>query len=181
MRLINRVLGALLALALAVIGFLLVIEVVTHWFSKKPAIVHWHSSYAWLKRTSWNQGSVRVVCIVLAVVGLILLVAELKRSTVARLAADPDQTDTTGIDTAYTRRGVAAAVRAAVSDVDGVRSAKVGVAKRKVTVNATTSARDRANAQSFKDPITTAAEEKLATLKLRKNPSVSVRVEPRSK
>ena len=181
MRLVNRVLGALLALALAVIGVLIVIEVVTHWFSKKPAIVHWHSSYAWFKRTAWNQGSVRVVCIVLGVVGLLLLFAELKRATVSRLAADPGQTDTTGIDTSYTRRGVGTAVKAAVSDVDGVRGVKVFVGKRKVTVEATTSARDRATARSLKDPVTAVAQQKLATLKLRKSPSVSVRVEPRSK
>ena len=41
--------------------------------------------------------------------GLVLLIAELKPARVSRLAADPAQAGADGIDTAYTRRGLAAA------------------------------------------------------------------------
>ena len=180
MRLINRVLAALLALAVIVVGALVVIEVVVHWFTDKPAIVHWHDSYSWAERTRWNQGSVRVTAIALLVVGLLLLAAELRRAKVSRLAADPDQTNTTGIDTAYTRRGAAAAVRSVVMDVDGVRSAKVAVGRRKVTVDAVAGVRDKATAQTFKAPIKAAAQQRLDSLKLKSAPSVSVNVVPRS-
>jgi Family of unknown function (DUF6286) len=181
MRLINRVLAALLALALIVIGALIVIEVVTHWFSNTPAIVHWHKAYAWAARTPWKQGSVRVTCIILAVLGLILLIAELRPAKVSRLAADPAQAGADGIDAAYTRRGAAAAIHAAVSDVDGVRSASVTIKRRRVRVQATTSARDNATAQTLKDPITGAAQTRLTALQLRSQPPVSVHVSPRSR
>jgi hypothetical protein len=166
MRLINRALAALLALALVVVGFLVVIEVVTHWFSDTAAIVHWHNAYSWAGRTTWKQGSVRVSCIVLAVLGLILLVAQLKPAKISRLPADPEQAGAQGIDTAYTRRGAAASIRAAVADVDGIRGAAVTVGRRRVRIEATSSARDRVTAQ---------------TMGLRAAPSLSVRISPRSR
>ena len=181
MRLINRVLAALLSLALIVLGVLVIAEVIAARVGRKPAIVHWRQAYAWAGRTSWNQGSVRVTCIVLAVLGLVLLLAELKRAPVTRLATEPADSDAEVIDTAYTSRGAAAAVRAAVTGVDGVRSASVGVSRRKVTVTAKSSARDKAAAQRLAEPVSAAAEQRLSALQLRKTPSVSARVTPRSR
>ena len=81
----------------------------------------WHPVYAWAKRTTWNAGSVRVTCAVLILLGLVLLIAELKPARVSRLKADPVQPGAAPIDTAYTRRGLATAIRSAVTGVDGVR------------------------------------------------------------
>ena len=99
----------------------------------------------------------------------------------SRLRASSEESGADDIDTAYTRRGTAAAIRAAVSDVDGVRSASVTVARRKVTVNATTSARDKATAQSLREPVTAAVQEKLSRLHLQSVPTLNVRVQPRSR
>ena len=48
-------------------------------------------AYDWARRTTWNAGSVRVACAVLILLGLALLIAELKPARVSRLAADPVQ------------------------------------------------------------------------------------------
>jgi hypothetical protein len=181
MRLVNRLLAALLALALIVLGVLVVIEVVTHWFTNTAAIVHWHQAYTWAGRTSWKQGSVRVTCIILAVLGLILLFAELRPAKVARLPADPAQAGAQGIDTAYTRRGAAASIRAAVVDVDGIRGTSVSVRRRTVRIAATSSARDKLTAQTLKQPVVDAVTARLDALQLRSTPSVSVRISPRSR
>jgi hypothetical protein len=181
MRLVNRVLAALLALALIVVGVLVVIEVVTHWFSDTAAIVHWHQAYSWAGRTTWKQGSVRISCIIVAVFGLILLVAELKPGKVSRLPADPAQAGAQGIDTAYTRRGAAASIRAAVVDVDGIRATSVTIKRRTVRIAATSSARDRVSAQTLKQPVVDAVRARLEALQLRSTPSVSVRISPRSR
>lgn len=181
MRHVNRVLAALLGLALIVLAALLIIEVVSYRAAGKSAIVHWRSAYSWAGRTTWKQGSVRVACVLLVVAGVVLLIAELKRAKVSRLAADPDATDATGsIDTAYTRRGVATAVRSAVLDVDGVRATSVKVNRRKVTVAATSSARQKAAAHELTEPVTTAARSRIDALGLRSTLSVSARVQPRS-
>ena len=181
MRHANRVLAALLSLALIAAGVLLIIEVIAGRVGNRPAVVDWRPAYDWAKRASWNAGSIRVACAVLILLGLALLIAELKPARVSRLAADPAHADVAGIDTAYTRRGMAAAVRSAVTGVDGVRGASVKVRRRKVTVAATTTARDKATVRSLRDPIVAAARQRLTDLKLRRTPSLSVRVTPRSR
>ena len=153
MRHANRVLAALLSLALIVGGVLLIIEVIADRVSHHPAVADWHPAYDWAKRTTWNTGSVRVACVMVIVLGLVLLIAELKPARVSRLAADPAQAGAAGVDTAYTRRGLAAALRSAVTGVDGVRAASVKVKRRKVTVAATAAAGGKAAARSLRDLI----------------------------
>jgi hypothetical protein len=100
-----------------------------------------------------------VTCAVLILAGLVLLIAELKPARVSRLAADPGQAGAAGIDTAYTRRGLAAALRSAATGVDGVRGASVKVTRRKITVTATTAAQDSAAARGLRDPVLAAVRD----------------------
>jgi hypothetical protein len=181
MRLANRVLAALLSLALIVVSVLLIAEVIADRTSHHPAVVHWRSAYNWAEHTTWNAGSIRVICGILIVAGLVLLIAELKPARVSRLPADPSEAGADAIDTAYTRRGLAAAIRSAVAAVDGVRSTAVKVRRRKVRIAAVASAQDRAAARSLHDPIADAARQRLTALKLRRTPAVAVRVSPRSR
>jgi hypothetical protein len=181
MRYANRVLAALLSLAVITAGVLLIIEVIADRASNRPAVVDWQPAYDWARRTTWNAGSIRVTCAVLILAGLVLLIAELKPSRVSRLAADPDQAGAAGIDTAYTRRGLAAAIRSAVTGVDGVRAASVKVKRRKITVAATAAAQGKAAARSLRDPVSAAARQRLTALKLHREPTVAVRVTPRSR
>jgi len=177
----NRVMAALLSLVLVVTGVLLIIEVIADRLSHRLSVVDWHPAYGWAKHTTWNAGSVRVTCVVLILLGLVLLIAELKPARVSRLAADPAQAGAADIDTAYTRRGLAAAVRSAVTGVDGVRGASVKVKRRRVAVAATVAGQNRAAARSLRDPISDAVGQRLRSLKLRREPSVSVRVMPRNR
>jgi hypothetical protein len=180
MRLANRVLGALLSLAVMAGGVVLIVEVIASRAGHRPALVPWHTAYDWARRTTWTAGSVRGVCGVLIVLGLILLIAELKPARVTRLVADPADAGAAGIDTAYTRRGLAATIRSAAIGVDGVRGASVTVRRRKVSVAATATARDRAAARSLQEPVAAAVGQRLTALRLRRAPSVSVRVRPGS-
>ena len=176
MRLVNRLLAALLSLALIVAGVLVVVEVVAQRLGRNPAIVDWQQLHDWAKRTPWQQGSVRVACIVLAILGLLLLVAELKRSRPSRLAVRSDATDA-----AYTRRGVAATIRSAVSEVDGINSASVSVSRRKVKVAATTAGLQPFTAETLREPTTEAARQRLDALELQAPPALSVQVSTRSR
>lgn len=181
MRHANRVLAALLSLAVIAGAVLLIIEVISDRARHRPAVYNWHPAYAWAQRTTWNTGSVRVACVILILLGLILLIAELKPARVSRLPADPAQAGAAGIDTAYTSRGVAAAIRSAVTGVDGVRGASVKVTRRKIRVAATAAAQDKAAARSLRDPVSEAAGQRLTALKLRRPPAMSVRVTSRSR
>jgi uncharacterized protein DUF6286 len=171
MRLVNRLLAALLSLALIGAGVLIVVEVVAQRLGRSPAVVDWPRLYDWSRRTPWQQGSVRVACILLAVAGLLLLAAELKRSKPSRLAVRSETTDA-----AYTRRGVAGTIRSAVSDIDGINSASVSVGRRKVKVAATTAGLQPFTAESLREPTTAAAQQRLDALELQSPPALSVTV-----
>ena len=177
MRHINRLLAALLSLFLIVAGVLLIIEVIADRIHHRPAIVHWHAFYNWAGRTEWQAGVTRFLCIVLVVVGLILLIAELKRPRVSRLRL---MEEVPGIDTAWTRRGIGTAVTAAVRDVDGIRTVSTKVGRRKIAVTTTSSAADQAAADTLREPVTTAAQQRLDSLALRSVPSLTATVKPRS-
>jgi hypothetical protein len=123
--------------------------------------------YDWAERTSWTQGSVRVGSIVIVILGVILLLAQLRRGKPQRLPIDSDVTDA-----AYTRRGVAATIRGAVNDVDGINHSTVTVKRRKITVRATT-------AQSLHEAAAQAPRHRLDTLALSPAPTLAVRVTTR--
>jgi hypothetical protein len=176
MRLINRLLAAVLAAALISAGLLVVVEVIADRITGHAALVDWHPVYEWAARTSWMQGSVRVGAIVIAALGVILLLAELRRGKPKRLRIASDLTDA-----AYTRRGVAATIRTAVNDVDGINHTAVKVKRRKVKVAATTAGRHPYTAQSLREPATAAAQQRLDTLELSPAPRLSVRVTTRSR
>ncbi len=182
MRLLNRLLAALLSLALIVGGVLLIIEVIADRTTHRYVVVNWAGAYHWAERTIWQAGSIRVACIVLLAVGLLLLLAELKRPRVTRLpiATSGDNADY-AIDVAYTRRGVAAALRSSVTQVDGIGAAQVKVKHRSVRIRADAAAHDEAAAQRLQDPATAAAAARLAALRLTSTPSLSVHVNPRSR
>lgn len=181
MRLANRVIAALLTLAVACAGVLLIIEVIAARTGQHAVIVSWHAAYNWAARTAWISGSIRVTAGILIAAGLLLLIGELTPARVSRLAADPSKAGAAGIDTAYTRRGVAAAIRSAVTDVDGVRDASVTVTRRKITIEATAAAQDKAAARTLREPVTTAARQRLAALSLRHASALAVHVNPGSR
>ncbi|MCW2540127.1 MAG: hypothetical protein JWN95_1852 [Frankiales bacterium] len=172
----NRVLAALLSLAIIVVGGLLIIEVVADRINHRPALVHWHHAYEWLGRTEWLAGSVRVTCVLLILVGLVLLAAELKPPRVSRLRVSGSIPNT---DTAYTRRGVATAVQSAVADVDGIRDTSISVSRRKVRLAATAGAADNGAAQQLREPVVEAAQQRLDALQLESAPSLSATIKPR--
>jgi hypothetical protein len=175
-RLINRPLAAVLSVLLIAVGVLVVVEVAADRLVNHSALIHWQRMYDWAERTSWAQGSVRVGSIVIAMLGVLLLLAELRRAAPRRLRVASDVTDA-----AYTRRAVARTLRNAVNDVDGINDTAVTVKRGKITVAAATGGRQPYTAQSLCKPATEAAQQRLDTLNLFPAPTLSVRVATRSR
>lgn len=176
MRFINRVLAALLALGLIIGGLLLVIEVVAQRVGSAPVLVRWDTAYTWANKTTWQSNTLRIVFIVMAIVGLILLIAEIKRTAVRRL---PAASSAGNVDIAFTRRGVASAVQGSATDIDGVRGAIAVVGKKSIKVIATSSSTDIGGAKALTESVADAVQRQVNDLHLDPSPQVTVTMRAR--
>lgn len=177
MRLLNRLLALIVSLALIAGAVVVVVDVVAVRTGHQALAANWLAAYRWAGQVTWVSGEVRLICVLLAVVGLILLALQLKPRRPARLSTDSDNPAT---DAAYTRRGVKQAVRDAVTDVDGVDDAAVTVHRRRLRVRAKAIATEPAPAASLRDTVTQAARSRLDALQLRRSPKLTVRISPRA-
>jgi hypothetical protein len=175
MRFVNRVLAAVVALALVVAGVLIVVEVIAARFSAGTVVVHWRVALRWARRTTWDTSVVQSTCILMAVVGLILVLLELKPRRRRRFKVRSDASDA-----AFTRRGVKTAVQTAVDDVDGVGSAAVKVRRRRIRVRATATAAASHTAASLDDSVRAAAQGRVDSLALDPAPRIVTHVGTRS-
>jgi hypothetical protein len=179
MRLINRPLAFILAAALAAASIILIVEVVAFALhATSPLIVHWTTWYHWAGRTRWNALVVTIWSIILIIAGALMLALQLKPRRVTRLKLRSDDKAT---DAAITRGGLAGALRAAALDIDGISKAAIRVRRRRARITATAAARDRAAADTLRQPVTDAARRPLHDLQLRHPPRLRVRVIPRSR
>jgi uncharacterized protein DUF6286 len=178
MRVANRPLAFILAAALAVAAVLVIIEVIgvaAH--PGGPLVVPWTTWYRWANRTRWDQLVIQIWCGILIAIGAAVLVLELKRPRVTRL---PLRSRHDATDAAVTRRGLAKALRAAATGIDGISAAAVTVGRRRARVTATAAARGRTAAEALRQPVTQTLQERLDEMGLRHPPSLTVHVNTRS-
>lgn len=176
MRVVERILSLLLAVAVILGSVVLALEVLWAAFGQDPLLVPWQSSYARGNAQAWDTPPVRIAAVVLVVIGLLLLLAELTPRRTPRLqmiGSDPT------IDAAITRRSLRSALLNAARQVDGVSSARVTVSRRKASVTATSRLGSADTAQGLTAELETALRERLDSLQLAKTPRLRTRVNPR--
>lgn len=173
MRIVNRPLALVLALALAATGVIVAVEVIADAVGAKPVIVPWTTWEHWAQATQWNRAVVKVWSIILIVIGAVFLLAQLKprRDTRLPLAGHNEHTDA-----AMTHKGLAGAVRGAVLDVDGIAKAETVASRRGVRVRATSSAQDAEAARELSDPVKQAARSEIDSLGLKSTMRVRAKV-----
>ena len=173
MRVFNRLLAFVLALALLATGVILIVEVIAANTNHGPAIFDWHAMYRWGQRNTWQATSVEITCGIVALAGLLLLLPQLRRRRPNRFQV---QVDSAATDAALTRSGVRNVVRGAVEKVEGVSSTRVSVSRNRIKVNATASARTPEVARAVKPAVTEAANGVVESLRLAKPQRVAVSV-----
>ena len=175
MRIANRLLAFVVALALAATGVIVILEVVAARSNAAPLVIHWHSILRWGQRNTWKATSVELACAITAAVGLVLLVPQLIPRRLQRLTIDAGE-DT---DAALSRQGVATAMRGAVTDVEGVVGARVKVGRRRIRVNAYAIAAEPENADELEPRVEEVARQHLAALRLHPERRLRVAVSTR--
>ena len=159
MTVLNRVLAALVALALFLGGLLAVVEIVLAGLDRPPWLVPHPDWSETLTGESFTAGVVRAVLIGLVVVGLLLLLVGLRRGKPGSIPL-PARSD--GVSVTASRRGIERSIATSARRVDGVRSARAKVGRRTVKVAATTGVRSG----DVQQPITAGVTERLEELGL---------------
>ncbi len=176
MRVIERFLSLLLALAVVAGSVLLALEVGWAVAGKAPLLIKWRPAYTSGNTHAWDTAPVRGLAIALLAVGLLLLLATLKPRRAPRLkmtSTDP------AIDAAITRRSLRATLLAGAKQVDGVSGAKAKVSKRKATVKAVSRLGSADTARGLTGELETTLRGRLDALQLAKTPKLRARVAPR--
>lgn len=173
---VNRILTLLVSITLVGFGLVLAVEVVGALFGSHPLLVDWRGAYRTGRSDRWDSASVRVLASAVTAIGLLLLLAQLKPRRISRLAVSSDDPNT---DAALTRAGVRSALRRAAENVDGIRTAKVKIARRSAKVVARARASQPGLAQGLDAEVQVAVAERLTALQLRHPPRVRTSVQTR--
>lgn len=176
MRLIDRLLSPLLAVAVTVLAVVVVVEVAALAFGSGPVWVDWTGAYQQGVDRTWRDGPVRAVCAGLAAAGLLLLLAQLKPRRPSHL---PVRSSLSGVDARVTRHGLTTAARTAATGVDGVSRATVRLRRGSIRVRARSRLGDREQARALSGPVEQAVSARVDRLELARRPRVRVRVQPR--
>lgn len=160
MHLLNRVLATLLALALFLGGLLAVAEIVLAALDRPAWLVPHQQWNSWLGGQTLSDGIVRAALIGLVLLGLLLLIAALRRGKPGALRL-PGRTD--GVRVSASRRGIERSLATAARRADGVRAARARARRRSVRVKATTALRAT---EDLQQPVTAVVTERLDQLGL---------------
>ncbi|ASR34545.1 hypothetical protein BAY61_05560 [Prauserella marina] len=172
MRVLVRLLSALLGLAVAGAGALLALEVGWQWWrpSAVPLVLPWPEWKETLATVSWNSAAVRITAALIGVAGVVLLVvAGLARRRDVAFADPADEVTVT-----TSPRSLARVVGQHVRAHDNVTAASVTATARKVRVRAvSTFTSERELRPELLDSVATL----LGDLPLARQPKLSVVVD----
>jgi hypothetical protein len=138
MTVVNRILAALLALVLLLGGLLAAIEIVLAQMGRPPWLVPHPQWSAWLGQRPLTDGLMRAAMAGLVVLGLLLMLAALRRGKPHNLTL-PSNIE--GVQVTASRRGIERSLREAGKRVSGVRAVDVRAGRRTVKVRTYTASR----------------------------------------
>lgn len=175
MKIANRLLSVIVALALLVFAVLVVIEVVWAFGfgGNSEVLLPYPAVTDYLSQQPWESRPVRTACAALLLVGLALTLLELRRRGPGLLAlASNGAAVTSGVD----RRSVEKAAAVAAMEVEGIRSATANISRRRISIAAEAGIRDDGGLRSA---VTDHMTNWIEGLSLADAPGLAVTVGPR--
>jgi hypothetical protein len=172
MRVPNRILAAVLALALFVGGLLVAVEIVVAGFDRRPWVLPHDRWYTSARLRTWDSAPPRWIFIGLIAAGLLLLFLQLARRRPTAFSLTPG-----AIPADVGRRSLEKALVREATRVDGVTAAKVKVGDEKADVVASS---NRRQTDDLGPRVTQALDRRLSTVGLARPPAVRVKVQGRS-
>lgn len=178
MRIFNRLLAFFVAFAIAAAGIITIVEVIgERAFSSGPVVINWCGMLRWAQHNTWQAMSVELACGATAVIGLFLMLLQLKPRRPSKIPLQAAENTTVSLS----RGGMATTVRSAALDVEGISGAKVKVRHSRIAVKVRSAAVTNTEAQGYEGPVHEAVCEQLDPLKPRQRQRIKVRVQTRIK
>jgi hypothetical protein len=171
MRTVNRLIAAVLALGLIVVGFLSVVEIILVALGLPPLVVPYESWLDTARSSTYGDRSVIVSAIALLALGLVLIVLQLLRRPPLSYSLE---TKHDRVDTQIDRRSLERVAARAARDVDGVEKARCRAKAGRLAVSATTG---REEILGLDGKIRAAVEDRLFALEPATTLTVSVKVQ----
>ena len=169
MPLANRVLAVVLAIVFLLLGIVTVVEIVGRAVGHSgQVLVPYARPARWLDGQAWTAHWVIAGLIVLAVLGLILLVSQLKPRKPGLLVL---HSDVNGVTVATPRKSLSRAMSRIAGDVDGISAARAELGSRTAKVTAVTHLRDTTG---LADTVESTVSTWLSGLGLERTPMVKV-------
>ncbi len=179
MRVFNRLLAFVVALAVFAASVIIIIEVIAARSNSGPLIIHWPSILGWGRRNTWKATSVELASAIIAAVGLLILIPQLIRRQPARLPIHSPGLDAPDTDAALTRKGLTVTVQSAVESVEGITRSRVKITHRRIKVTAQSMAAQTEAAERLTPLVTQAAQKQVEELGLAPAHGLRVAVTPR--
>lgn len=174
MRILNRVVAALVALALAALGFLIPAEVFNaQVLKRRPLVIPYDRWYRTSQEDTWGSDVVLQIGLAVISVGLLLLLLQLLKR---KPTAFPLERRQPGVDAYVGRRSLERSLTRAAEHVDGIAHAKAKVGGKRIRVNASSNRRAAPNLEA---ELTQAVTSALHRVRLAQEPPVSVSVSRR--
>lgn len=173
MRIVDRVLSAVLGMALLVAGLLVAVEIMLAGLGRSPWLAPYDRWAESASTTPWSDPDLRVVFVGLIVVGVLLLLVEgaRRRPEVLALAAQGP-----GVVALLERREVERWLVERVGGVEGVADAGVRISNGRTLVEATSVGRDTTTVEPG---VREVASQSLESLGLDRPMRLAVKVRPR--
>jgi hypothetical protein len=175
-RVTNRLLAALLALALLAGGLLAAAEIVYGGARGRPLVVPWDDWFDGARNNDWSSREVRVLSLVLLAVGAALLLLQVLRRGPQSLPVGDDAAQGGArrrLTVEANTRSLERALIRAVGAVDGVDRASVSLSRTQARVDVRTSRRELAGLELAARQ---AVDARLATAGIRRPEQVNLRV-----
>lgn len=173
MRILNRVLAAILGLALLAGGLLVAIEIALGLLDRDPWVIPRDVWYQQFRLSDWMASWVRTMFALLCLAGGFLVALQLSRRGPQTLSLrSPEQWARAEVGRLSLQKSLARTAKS----VDGIAEAKATVGTRRVVVAARTSRRDPGDLEVR---VAQAVGAQLEAMQLAKQARVSVRVQPR--
>jgi hypothetical protein len=170
-RVTNRLVAGLLALALLAAGVLAVVEIVYGNARGRPLVVPWDDWFDGAREHAWSSRGARVLLLVLLAAGVALLALQVLRRGPQSLPVAAERSG--GLSVEANTRSLERALGGAVDAVDGVDKARVSLSTARARVDVRTS---RRHIGGLDHAARQAVDARLATAGVRRPEQVDVRV-----